>query len=152
MLKFINFIDKAEEMLFVEEEHSLSDTLGKDFKKIYKKFFYDFDKRIFDFPIERLYKDFVKTYGPFDDIKLDDLIEELSLDKDDELVKKYEKEYFNIKTISIWEEDAEFACFIVDTERSVYEGIEKLISVGKDSFKFAFNIDGNPYAMIFIKL
>lgn len=108
MLKVINFYDHSEEIFFIEEGVSLKEALGKDFKKFAKTYLEGVDKAFYELPVEKEYKNIFSFYRGFDDIKLEDLVDEFSLDEDDPLIKEYEGKYFNIRAITIWEEDLGF--------------------------------------------
>ena len=151
MLKVINFYDHSEEMFFIEEGISLKEALGKDFKKFAKTYLEGVDKAFYELPVEKEYKNIFSFYRGFEDIKLEDLIDEFSLKEDDPLVKNYKDRYFNIRAITIWEEDLGFGCFVLDPELTIYDGVKKIMAVGKECFTYAFTFNGDYRVIVLIK-
>ena len=151
MLKVINFYDHHQELFFIENGFSLKQALGKDFKKFAETFLEGVDKSFYELPIEKEYKNLFSFYRGFDDIKLDDLVDEFSLKEDDPLVKEYKDKYFNIRAITIWEEELGFGCLVLDPEQTIFEGVEKIMAVGKECFKYAFEFNGDYRVIVLIK-
>ena len=118
-------------MFFIEEGVSLKEALGKDFKKFSKTYLEGIDKAFYELPIEKEYKNIFSFYRGFDDIKLEDLIDEFSLEEDDPLVKEYKDRYFNIRAITIWEEDLGFGCFVLDAAEYNAE-IDKIFNMDEN--------------------
>lgn len=152
MYKAINFYDQSIDIFYIEAGTSLKEALGKDFKKFAEKFLEGVDKAFFELPVEKEYKNLFNFYRGFDDIKLEDLIDEFSLSKNDPFVKEYENEYFNIRALTIWEEELKFGCLVLVPDITVFEGVKKIIEVGKDSFMYAFPFDGEYRVIVLIKL
>ena len=152
MYKIVEFHDGPQELFFIEEGVSLQKALGNEFKKFKDKYLEGVDKAFYELPVEKEYKNIFSFYRGFDDIKLDDLIDEFSLEKNDPLVKEYDGKYFNIRAITIWEEELHFGCLVLDPDQTIYAGVKKIIAVGKESFRYAFKFDGYYRVIVLIKL
>ena len=142
MVKAVEFLDCSIEMLFIESGLSLKDGLGKEFKAVFKKFLKGANKDFYKAKIEQQYDDTISFYGDFDDYSLEDLIDEFSLSEDDDLVKEYKGKEFNVRALSVFDEDEHFGCLVIDPSKSVYAGVKKIISMGKESFYYAFKRNG----------
>lgn len=151
MDRVVNFYDKSVDIFFIEEGISLKDALGKEFNDFKNKFLEGIDKAFYELPVEKEYKNLFSYYRGFEDIKLKDLIDEFSVLKNDSFIKEYENEYFNIRALTIWEEELKFGCLVIDPERTIFEGIKKIIEVGKDSFMYAFEFNGEYRVIVLIK-
>lgn len=151
MDRVVNFYDKSVDIFFIEEGISLKDALGKDFNDFKNKFLEGIDKAFYELPVEKEYKNLFSYYRRFEDIKLEDLIDEFSVSKNDSFRKEYENEYFNIRALTIWEEELKFGCLVIDPERTVFEGVKKITEVGKDSFIYAFEFNGEYRVIVLIK-
>ena len=152
MYKAINFYDKSIDIFYIEAGTSLKEALGNEFENFKKKFLEGIDKAFYELPVEKEYKNLFSFYRGFSDIKLSGLINDFSIDKNDPLIKEYEGNYFNIRAITIWEKQLNFGCLVLDPDQTIYEGVGKIIELGKESFSYAFKFDGNYKVMVLIKL
>ena len=130
MNKLINFYDKSVDIFFIKEGNSLKDALDDDFNKFSDKFLNGIDKAFYELPIEKEYKNLFSCYRGFNDIRLKDLFNDFSIPKDEEFIKEYENKFFNIRALTILEEELKFGCLVIDPERTIYEGVKKIIEVG----------------------
>ena len=151
MNKLINFYDKSIEIFFLEEGISLKDALGDNFNEFAVKFLKGIDKAFYELPIEKEYKNLFSCYRGFNNIKLKDLFSDFSIPKDEEFIKEYENKFFNIRALTILEEELKFGCLVIDPERTIYEGVKKIIEVGKESFMCAFEFNGEYRVIVLMK-
>ena len=56
-----------------------------------------------------------------------------------------------ILLMNIQSQKTGYIYFLIDAERSIYEGIEQYLKLG-DYYRFAFYYQGNDYAVILLKL
>ena len=150
MLKEVEFLDCSVEMPFIEPGLRLKDGLGKQFKEVFKKYLKGANKTFYKAKIEQQYDDAISFYGDFEDYNLDDLIDEYSLSEDDELVKEYKGKDFNVRALSVFDEDENFGCLIVDPSKSVYAGVKKVVDNGNESFYYAFKRNGEFRVVVLV--
>ena len=132
---------------------SLQKALGNEFENFKKNFLEGIDKAFYELPVEKEYKNLFSFYRGFSDIKLRGLVNDFSIDKNDPLIKEYEGNYyFNIRAITIWEKELNFGCLVLDPDQTIYEGVGRIIELGKESFSYAFKFDGNYKVIVLIKL
>ncbi|MBP5575070.1 MAG: hypothetical protein J6X50_05010 [Bacilli bacterium] len=151
MNRVVNFIDKAEEILFVDNNQSLEETLGKDFNKLIDQYIAKQDIRIFKKPVSELLDYFDKEAYGWSDFGLDTVIDDLSLSKKDLFIQEYSKEYFHIRWMTLEDNETGYMYFLIDAERTVYRGVEQYLKLG-DYFRFAFSDNGSDYLVIMLKV
>ena len=150
MNKSIKFIDKEVNVLFIDNQ-SLADYLGDDFNKLIDKYYAKQDERIFRKEPTDLLDYFDKESYDFSDLSLDDVINDLSLSKNNPFVKEYANKPFNIRWMTLEDNETGYIYFLIDPKQSIYAGVEQYLTLG-DYYRFAFSNDGNDYLVIMLKL
>ena len=147
----IKFLDKAEEVLFIENNQSLASALGDGFNKLIDKYFVKQDERIFRKVIPELFQYFNEEAYGFSDLDLQTVINDLSLPKNNPLVKEYNGKQFSIRWMTLEDKDSGYLYFLIDPSNTIYQGVEQYLELG-NYYRFAFTYENNDYLIILLKL
>ena len=151
MNKVVNFIDQAKEFLFIEDYQGLDKALGDDFNKLIDQYFAKKDERIFKKSAEELLDYFDREAYGFSDLGLDNVIEDLSLSMSNPLIKKYRNKPFQIRWMTLEDNETGYMYLLIDPEESIYQGIEQYLKMGS-SYQFAFSYNNKDYLLVMMKV